>query len=232
MSRITWIGFSLALSGLAVAAAQGITLLARPKVGDVQVQRIGISIADGADRVEFSVKATLRVARVNRDGSYLIQSTESEGKAVFGGETTELADQPDKAETVMRANGEVADYRDRRMSDEEVRINNATMIVAPNGPIRTGDVWTREIKKGRNAPRPLLLSYEAIGTASVGGFECVKIRLAAKETAGEDPIELTGSAWVATKDAGLARMDAEVKNAPYGRGGEPVALKLKIERLE
>ena len=143
--RIVTAGIAM-LSVAAVAfAAQGILIKRTPKEGDVLKYRLKAEIEFAGTNATFGGLVTEKVLKVAADGTYEIESSQSEAKVVLGGQEMEVPDQGATV-TAFKPGGEVVEIRGNDANANNYRMANLNNLFEPTSEVKPGDTWTREIK--------------------------------------------------------------------------------------
>lgn len=232
MSRVRNFGIvALAVVAAFAIAQDSFKLRRTPKVGHEVVMKLSAEVDVMGMSASFSAKIKEKVIRVDENGDYTIESSQSEGKV-------KLADQemdaPDGGATTTKysAAGQILEMKGEDVTDDAYRLANMNSWVFEDRTYKTGDVIkvnNKPSKLNGNVSSEATLTVGAVET--VGKFTTVKLTFSYKETSGDAPAEASGTAWVDTSDGSLVKMVGEYKNAPFPGAPAPINAKMMMERI-
>lgn len=233
---------SLVVLGLAVAAfaaaADGFVLLRQAKANDEHQYRQELTLKAEGTEIVFTSKVTERITGVDGDTivselTSRLTSLKAAGEEIEvpdGDETTEVTTYTTKntgqvLKLESKSAGEDEDAEEN--TKENFRMAHVGSLIVDATARKVGDKWSVETKENDQGARATTLSYEILGEETVAGKDGLKVKVEAKETEGDNPIEITGTYWVAKVGGLLLKADLEVKNLPIM--GEVVDAKLVSE---
>jgi len=222
--------FVAALSVAALAVQDGVSLKRAAKVGDTVTFRLKADVEIGGMEANFTAKVVEKVAKVETNGNFTIDSTQSEGKIVFGGQEMEA---PEQSQTfTYKATGEVVDIKAENTDSTVWRMANLQSFVVVDKALKVGDEWTTEGKKDEKTGAVATKgTYKIEGTETIGKYECLKVKFSIKETEGGDTAaSAEGISWVNKKDGTLAKFEGKWINAPFPGAPGPINAKIVMTR--
>jgi hypothetical protein len=232
MKRIRNITFALLAVTAAVAfAADGFKLRRTPKVGEEINMRLTADVEVMGVNATFTAKIKDKVLKVDANGDYTIESTQSEGKISFNGQDMD-APGGEATSTKYSANGAILEMKGTEVSDDQMRIANMSAFNFEDKTYNVGDKIAYETKPAKsNGNVGAKVELVVAGTEKVGEWDAVKVTYNYKELTGEAPAESTGTAWLSTKDATVIKVEGNYKNAPFPGAPGPINAKIKMERI-
>lgn len=232
MKRIRNVTFALLAAVATVAiAADGFKLRRVAKVGEEITMRLTADVDVMGVSATFTAKIKDKVTKVDENGDYTVESTQSEGKISFNGQDMD-APGGEPTSTRYAASGSILEMKGGDISDDQMRIASMSAFMFEDKVYNVGDKIAYETKPSKaNGNVGAKVALEVAGTEKVGEFECVKVVYSFKELTGEAPAESTGTAWLSQKDASLVKVQGEYKNAPFPGAPGPINAKIKMERL-
>lgn len=229
--RIVTAGIAM-LSVAAVAfAAQGILIKRTPKEGDVFKYRIKAEIEIAGTNATFSGLTTEKVLKVAADGTYEIESSQSEGKAVFGGQEMEIPDQGASV-TVYKPGGEVVELRGNETNANSYRMANLNNLFEPTSEVKPGDTWTREIKgDAKTGSVDATAKYKFVGEEKIGSKDALKIEANFAEKGG-DGAKSDYTIWLDKADFTMLKTAGKWINVPMAGAPAPLNGTVEVTRIE
>lgn len=222
--------FVAALSVAAFAVQDGVSLKRTAKVGDTATFRLKADVEIGGMEANFTAKVVEKVAKVESNGNFTVDSTQSEGKIMFGGQEMEA---PEMSQSfTYKATGEVVDIKAENTDSSVWRMANLQSFVVPDKAMKVGDEWTIEGKKDEKTGAVATKGTFKIEAAeTVGKYECMKVKFNVKETEGGDAAaSAEGFSWVNKKDGTLAKVEGKWINAPFPGAPGPINAKIVMTR--
>lgn len=231
----TLVAAALALGALAVAQAPDTFSLRRvPTKGETLTFKFESRVSMYGIPVEFAATLRQTVTEVNPDGSFVVESFQTEGKASF-----EIAGPqgPKKAEQVLRDQGPTTTTyaRDNVVTKIEAEGLDAnayrraaiTTLAVRRDAYRVGESWS-VVLAGDVALGMVdtTLEYRVEAIEEQLGVQCARVHLSAKENAGSFPMTAEGKLWVSLTDGALVKSDLQHTNLPVGeqRGNPQVVI--------
>jgi hypothetical protein len=229
--RIVTAGIAM-LSVAAVAlAAQGILIKRTPKEGDVFKYRIKAEIEIAGTNATFSGLTSEKVLKVAADGTYEIESSQSEGKAVFGGQEMEIPDQGASV-TVYKPGGEVVELRGNETNANSYRMANLNNLFEPTSEVKPGDTWIREIKGDtKTGAVDATAKYKFVGEEKVGSKDAIKIEANFAEK-GADGAKSDYTIWLDKADFSMLKTAGKWINVPMAGSPAPLNGTVEVTRVE
>lgn len=232
--KITFGAAMLAVVGMAFATPllQEFTLKLTPKEGDVAKYMLKADIDIQGTQASFNGKVTEKTIKVEADGTYQIESTNSDGKVVFGGQEMEMpASEP--TITVYKANGEVKEIKGAGVDANAYRMSGISSFRWPTKAVKVGDEWTSEwAKDDKTGAVAGKATFKVEAEEKVGAWETVKIKMSTKESEGDSPATAEGTIWLAKADGKMVKTEAAWKNAPFPGAPGPIDAKVTLTRTE
>jgi len=199
---------------LVSVTALGHQLKRTPKVGDVLKYRVTmIFTLQGVD-ITYKSLITDQIDLVDKDGSYTVESSQSEISGTHGERDLNVNQHPPKSIAVYNANGSVLDLKGEQ-SPESWRIANASAFYLPEGPIPASGTYTVQIPPSTDKTRPsATATYTSAGTEKVGDIDALVLKESYKENVTASGMTADGKVWVDPATAIVLKMDMDWKNAP------------------
>lgn len=232
MIRIRNVGIAAIAVLAAIAVAQdGFKLRRTPKVGDEVVMKLSAEVDVMGMNATFNAKVKEKVTKVDENGDYTIESSQSEGKIKFGDQEM---DAPDGGTTTTKysANGAILEIKGEDVGEDAIRLANMNAWQFEPKSYKTGDVIEYETKAAATSGGVASKTRIVVGEVEkIGAWDAVKLTYTFKETTGEAPAESSGTAWLDAKTGSLIKAEGEYKNAPFPGAPGPINAKIKLERI-
>jgi hypothetical protein len=234
------VAMAFSLFVVALGLTQGVKIVWKPKVGDTTKYRLNVAMTGDASlgfgKLEVGITVTEKVKEIKDDGKVVQESTQSEFSVKVDGQD-------------LGAGGDIPGmtvittfYPDGRIFSIEggeagtpTRLSEASVFVYP-GPdkeFREGESWTsKRPGDAQRGTRAAEATYTYLGTEKVGKWDTYKISYKYRETEGENPMEVTGTTWVAVDNGYLVKGEYELSNVEFAPGMPPAKASLKINRVE
>lgn len=221
----------IALSAVAMAAVDGLSIGRKPKEGDTHKYRMSADVDLGGIPVTVKGLLSEKVTKVETDGSYSQEETQIELKAVVNGTETDV---PSSGASTMvyLPSGEVKSIAGDEGKAESYRMANLGIIYDPGKPVNIGDAWSYDIKANKDTGAVAAKAdFKLLGEEKVGDVDTLKIKATVKETTGDMPASSDGTVWIAKADGSLVKSEAKWVNAPFpGAQGQLINANVKLER--
>ena len=200
---------------LALAALhQGAALKRTPKVGEIEKYRLTMIFTLQGTDITYKSLITDQVDLVEKDGSYTVESVQTEISGAHGERDLNVDKNPPKSIAVYAANGAVVDLKGEQ-SPESWRIANASAFYLPDGPIPASGTYTVQIPQNTDKGRPsATATYTTAGTEKIGDIDALVLRESYKENTTANGMMADGKVWVDPATAIVLKMDMDWKNAP------------------
>lgn len=229
MNKFKKTGFGIFVAALSVAALavqDGISLKRTAKVGDSAKYRLKADVDVQGTEVQFTALVSEKISKVESNGNYVIESTQSEGKATFGGQDM---DAPTTSQTMTyKSTGELLELKAEDTSPQVYRTAILTTFVVTDKPVKVGDTWNVELKKDdKTGAVPVKGSYKVEAEEKVGEVECFKVKYTTKENEGGDAAAtVEATSWINKKDGSLVKSEGNWKNVQFP--GVPMPINAKF----
>lgn len=212
-------------------AAQGINVRRVPKEGETHAYRMNIAFSMFGTDASYNSLLTEKVLKVEADGSYAVETTQSEYTARFDSEEMPLpAEDLARSVRTLSPSGEVLKLQAEITNDSAYRLSNLDVFRPSDKPVNVGDTWKVELKPNvEQGTKAATADYKVEAAEKVGDADTLQISFTYKETEGTEPASAEGKFWIRTSDAVIAKMDAEWKNAPIA--GAQGAVTAKVSYL-
>jgi len=221
--------FVAALSVAALAVQDSVNLKRAVKEGDTAKYRLKGTVDFQGQDIVMTMLITEKVTKVESNGNYTVESTESEGKVDFGGDQQDIPGET--MSTIYKATGEVVDVKtDADKKPSAIRLANLQSFVVQDKAVKVGDEWATEVKKdAASGAFALKGTYKVEAQEKVGEIDCYKVKFSAKEAEGGDAAaSVDGYSWVNIKTGLSEKTEGATKNAPYPSAPFPVNLKFSM----
>lgn len=220
----------VAVSVLAMAAVQGITLKRTPKVGDKASFKIsGKFEVQGVEAV-LSGTANEEITSVDAD-KYTTKTTTKSAVNVMGQDM----EQPDTEETTVYKldNTVVSSKRGEQSADAyAMRLNHLNVVYLPGTSVKVDDTWTLEGKKDDTAGTPgYKITYKLVGEEKVGDFDTYKLSAEGGETDGEQPTKIKSTIWINKADGATIHTVSDITDAKFQEQFPAVSGKMEVTRV-
>jgi len=224
------IGFGLLAATCAVAVAavgDAITLKYTPKVGDLLKYKMAGHLS-GLLEADFGGEVTYKITKVDPDGTFTTDSTQSDLTFTANGQTQKV---PDSTSTVVsKANGEIVDMTSGTSDPNAWRVAELTNFIYPDKPVSVGDTWTSSVTA--DAAKNIVAAkadYKVEALEKVGNHDTAKVKVSYKETEGSEPASSDTEVWIDTKDGSMVKADSTWTNMPSPMGATNAKLSLTRE---
>jgi len=221
--------FVAALSVAALAVQDGVNLKRAPKVGETTKYRLKGNVDMQGTDIPMSMLVTEKVTKVEDNGNYTVESAQSEGKVTT--DSGEMDIPGSTISTIFKTTGEVVEVKTGETeTSSAMRLANLQAFVVQDKAVKVGDTWSVEIKKDEKSGAAAAKgTYKIEAQEKVGDYDCYKVTMSMKETEGDAPAGLDGTAWINVKDGGVVKMEGAWKNAPFPGVG-PLNVKFSMTR--
>lgn len=232
---------ALSLSVIALAVAQGAKIVWKPKVGDIQKYRLNVTMAGdpsmGFTKLEVGITLTEKVKEIKEDGKVVQESSQSEFSLKMDGQDFGPGVEMPSITTTTTF------YPDGRLfsieGDTEMgappRLAESTVLIYP-GPdkeLREGETWTyKRAGDAQRGTRAAETTYTYLGTEKLDKWDVHKVAFKFRETEGQNPMEASGTFWVAVDNGYLVKGEFEVINVEFAPGMPPSKASIKVTRIQ
>lgn len=230
-TRLLWITVALALAGSALAQDKW-TLRRTASAGETFKYALQVDTEWSGSPLKFKATVVDKVVKLNDDGSLQVETQQTDPKVVLDGNEM---DAPSELGTVttntISTAGTVLDMQGDMVSADAFRMAKLEFVAWPQQPVGIGDTWSVELKGDEEKGTvPVKLSYEVLGTETVGKRTAVRIKYTSEETEGSDPAKTEGTVWVDVATGLLIRREAMWTNVPIV--GQLISGKVQMALME
>lgn len=222
--------FVAALSVAAFAIQDGVSLKRAAKAGESLKYRLKADVDFQGTEIALTMQVTEKTSKVEANGNYVVESAQSNGKIVFGGQEM---DAPDSTQvTTYTATGEIIEIKADQVDSNAYRTANLTAFITSDKPVKVGDTWTTEIKKNdKTGAVAAKGTYKVEGEEKVGDHECFKVKYTTKEVeGGESAATCDATSWISKKDGSIVKSEGMWKNVPFPGAPGPINAKFSLTR--
>jgi hypothetical protein len=223
-----------ALSAVALAAVDGITLARKPKKDEVHKYAMKADVDFGGIPVVVTATLQEKVVDVADDGTYTLEQTQIEGKASINGTDRDLGG-GSPSRMAFKANGEVSKLLgDAATTNANAyRMANLGLTYFPDKAVNVGDTWSFDIKSNKETGAVAgKAEFKLVGEEKVANHDTYKIKTIVKETEGDTPASSDGNVWVDKVDGSMVKTEVKWVNAPFPGAPAPLNATVKIDRVE
>jgi hypothetical protein len=225
-SKIKAIGIAsllLSLSALALAAVDGLSVRRQPKVDQIIKLRLKANLEIGGVQATYTGLVVEKTTKVDTDGSFTYEETQSEGSAKFGDQTVPVPDIGPFPVT-LNADGSLKEIKGDASTagPEAYRMTNLEVLIDSGKPLAVGDTWSVDIKAGDKA-KAAKAEYKVIAEEKAGDIDTIKVKFTVKETEGTEPASSDGTYWISKADGSLVRSEVKWANAPFPGAPTPIS---------
>lgn len=202
------------------------------KLGDEVHYRFHAKLDISGTLIELEGKTLERTTKVNEDGSWEFESTNSEVKVKTPDGEQEISDES-KVKILMGKDRAVSRYGDEGDEDSSsIRLQLLQTIKRPDKPVSIGDKWSATLTYKSKETFPVKADYEAVAIEKIGDWETMKVKVEAKETEGEEKASSSGFVWIILADGVSAKEELKISRAPFQFSPEPIDMSILIERTK
>jgi hypothetical protein len=224
MKKLHFGGALLLVAGAALAWAgvQDYNLKRTAKEGEVFKYKLNGTMEVMGTSVTLSAIMINKTTKVEANGDYTVESSQTEGKISFNGSEMEMPSSGSTM-TTYKADGTVLDVKGEGVEMGGYRMANLLAAIMPEKPIKAGDTWTSSVKgdaKKGTVDVNGTYKFEAVEKGDSG--ETAKVTYELKETNGEAPATVSGTAWLELKTGNLIKIESKWKDVPVPGAPTPV----------
>lgn len=208
----------LTVATVALAAQSTYSLKRAAKEGDVLKYSLKSELKFDDYGVSMTGIVTEKVTKVQKDGTYTIESKVSDMKALNDGQEVK---QPDEIQTItLKATGEPTTPESPAVGGTRA----LTALIVPAKPVRIGDSWEADFKGDEASGNPPAKgTYKAEAKEKIGEFECVRVKYSIKQRPNKEANqEAAGTsnctAWIDIKDGSIVKMEGSFKSEAEDEG--------------
>lgn len=222
-----WFAALAALAAGQTQAPTGFTVKRIPKVGDAIKYKM---TADFVALAKGSLTATLleEVKTIDKDGSYSLQQTQIDASGVYDNEKVDV---PARTPITIKykPDGHLSAIQGDLIDSNSYRVENLALVIDPGKPIEVGSTWMDDIPADKDQKTPAVhLEYKLLGTETVAGVDCLKIKGSGNEVGGVNPAKHAFTVWLSKTDGSRIELDSKWDNAPFPGISSPVSASIKI----
>lgn len=225
-------GLVLGLAAMTFAAVDGYLIKMTPKVGDVVKYKLKASLEVMGQQAKVTAITSEKVTKVDEDGTYTVESTQSDLKVQLGEQEIEPPASGATVE-VRKANGTLVEIRGENVDSNSYRMNALSALVPSDKPVKVGDTWTNDVKSdAKTGAVAAKAEYKVIGEEKVGDYETLKLKVTVKETEGSEPASSEFTLWLDKANWTMVKLDGKLINAPMPGAPTPVTANMTLERVK
>ena len=216
-------------AAFALAGVQDVTLKRTAKVGEVHKYKMTGNMEVMGQSVGLTAILINKTTKVEANGDYTVESSQTEGKINFNGSEMELPSQGSTT-TTFKADGTVLDVKGEGVEMGGYRMANLLTAIVPDKVVKVGDSWTSEVKGDtKKNTVDVKGNYKFESVEKLDNGEAAKVVYDLKEVGGEAPATVTGTAWLDVKTGNLLKVTNTWKDVPVP--GAPTAVSGKMEMV-
>ncbi len=224
----------LTVSALAIAAVDGLSVKRQVKEGQILKLKIKADLEIQGQAATFTALTDQKCTKLEADGTYTIESTQHDGKAVFGGQDIDIPQTP-PVSSVYNADGSLKQIKgdDTIASPAAYRMSNLSVLVDPGKTLNVGDSWSVDIKGDtKTGAEAAKAEYKVLGEEKVGDLDTIKVKFSVKETSGAMPASSEGTTWISKVDGTEVKSEAKWTDAPMPGAPMPITATVTISRVQ
>lgn len=223
----------LALSALALASYDAVSIKWKPKAGDTAKYKITAKANIAGTEMNFGAILTTKVVEITADGNVTVEEKQSDISVKFGDQDfSNMGPQTMESSSTMKPNGEVIARKSASEMDNP-RLEAALEFVFPDKDMEKGGSWT--IKRDADSAKGLFAretKYTYVGPDTVGKRTCHKIEIAFRELDAPSNMEVTGTVWVDVEDGSQVKGTYKMKNIEFAPGTPPADGESEVIRID
>jgi hypothetical protein len=227
------VGAGIAMLSVAAFAAtiQGVLIKRTYKEGDVAKYRIKAELEIAGTNATFTGLTTEKVLKVNADGTYEVESSQTEAKAVFGGQEMDIPDQGASV-TVYKPGGEIVELRGPNVNADGYRMGNLNNFFEPTAAVKVGDTWTKELKAdSKTGATDATAKFKYVADEKVGARDTIKIEVNFAEKAAEGA-KSDYTIWLDKTDFTMVKTTGKWINVPMAGAPAPLNGTVELTRVD
>lgn len=232
-SNFRAIGLSVLVAAATLALAQDTWTLKRVvSLGEVAKYKMDADVDFNGMSAKLTGFVTEKVTAVDPDGTYMVESLQTEAKVKFGDQEMDIPETP-ATKTKFKLNGDVLDLQggEEATGAAAWRLANLSTFRFPDKTVKVGDEWTVAIPAdAKTGAVAATASYKVEGAERIGERDTIKVKSTVKETEGAEAASSDGFVWIDTKDGNMVKAEAAWVNAPFPGAPGPISAKLVLTR--
>jgi len=231
-TRLLGVAAALLALGAMAFGAMEFTIKRTPKEGEVLKYKLKAELDLSGTSVTVTGNVIEKTIKVEADGKYTVESSQTDSKVTFGGQEMPVPEQGADV-SVYSALGELLETRGPGAENPNARrISNMNEFVQPAKAVNVGDTWSKEIKADeKTGAVAATATYKVEGEEKIGAFDVLKISVNFKET-GSDPATLEGSFFLNKADWTMVKFLGTYKNTPFPGAPGPANASFELLRSE
>lgn len=229
-----YLGVAVALlagAALAVAGIQEYSLKRTAKQGEVFKYKMSGELDVMGQSVGMSAILINKTTKVEANGNYVVESSQSEGKITINGSDMDLPSQGSTI-TTYKPDGTVLDVQGEGVEMGGYRMANLLSTIMSEKSLKVGDEWTSETKGDtKKSTVDVKGAYKFVALEKIESGEAAKITFEMKEQGGDTPGAISGTAWVELKTGNMVKMESTWKDVPVPGAPTPISGKVNMVLL-
>ncbi|MBL8048829.1 MAG: hypothetical protein JNJ45_09110 [Chthonomonas sp.] len=222
------------LTAASMAQAEPLSFKRTVTEGATTKYKLQVALEIQGNAIEITANITEKIVKVEKDGSYSVESLESDMELKMGGQSFPTDEGDSKPRTTKYSAAGVPLEMlgsDDDTTPESARLEFLNIIDLPAEAKKLGDKWSSLIKPADKFKAETVKSdYEFVRTEKVGAWDTAVVVATTKEQAGDKPAESKKTMWLDTKDFSLVKIEAKLTNAPLPGMPDPVDMTISITR--
>ena len=217
----------------ALALSQAFPMKRKLKVGEVFKYRLTVVFRIAGNDIFYTSIDTQKVTSVARDGSYTVQSTQSDIRSTNSGADLQIAKDEPPTDTSYSARGQVVAIAGQQAASAW-RIADMSCFILPDKAINKGDTWTYTIPPRadlQTAGGVYNFAFEGPEPEKVDDFSVLRVAEDYKENTQFNKATSTGTIFVDPTDGSVVKLDEEWRTAPIHGVNTQVNGHVSYERI-
>jgi hypothetical protein len=221
------------LSVLAIAAVDGLSVKRQVKEGEILKMQIKGDFEVAGNQATITAMSQSKVTKIDTDGSYTTEATQSDSKVSIGGQDMALPESPPII-TVYNADGSVKMLlgEPETTSASAYRVANLQAVIDPGKPLNVGDAWSIDIKAdAKTGAAAAKADYKILGEEKVGDIDTIKVQATVKETSGTEPASSESTYWLEKGNGSKVKSESKWTNVPLPTAPGPISGTMTMTRV-
>ena len=230
--RILGIGM-IAAAAFALAAQDAWTLKRTANVGDVARYKLVADVElPGMGGAKVSGNVEEKVVAVEENGAFVIESQQKSTTITMEGQGEQEMPDQSPSKTKFGADGAVLEITSENPgAADSYRISTLGAFRYPANAVKVGDEWSVDIAKDESKGiEAAKMTIKVEGNETVGSWNTVKIKMTAKESAGDTPATADGFVWIDIPTGAIVKSETNWTNAPLPGAPFPINAKITVTR--
>ncbi len=233
MNRKILLSGAILVTALSVCAAgrDPVTLVWKPKVGDVYKYTQKLNGKGGIGEFVFTMDVSSTIKAINPDQSVVTEDKTTNGDGTFNGNPVPSGSVPDETVTTTSgADGHLISQKSDPPTPS-TRANVFSQFLYPSTPKNVGDTWQHIGKADKAAgTNDYEINYTYKGQETQDGFTANRIDITFKETSVDQPITGDGTLWLDKDTGSLVKLSVKMKNVDSPAG--PIDVEVNQDRKQ